>query len=136
MTRKKTVAVIILLLGLLTSGIAWAHGAPHAGGGFHGHHHHHGHFHGHASVVIGAPWAWPGYYRPPPYYAPYYGYSSPVIVVPASPPVYIEQGSAVAPIQQQASAYWYYCNNPQGYYPSVKACPAGWQPVPAQPPRP
>jgi len=28
---------------------------------------------------------------------------------------------------------WYYCNSPQGYYPSVPACPSGWQTVPAQP---
>lgn len=138
MRRKKTVAVAILLLGLLASGIAWAHGAVHGSIGFHGHfpghhHHHHHHFHSGASVgvVLGTPWVWHGYYRPPPVYV----YSPPIIVTPASSPVYIEKGIAAAPTEQ-ASAYWYYCNNPQGYYPYVKACPAGWQPVPVQPPRP
>lgn len=29
--------------------------------------------------------------------------------------------------------YWYYCANPQGYYPYVPACPIGWQTVPAVP---
>lgn len=29
---------------------------------------------------------------------------------------------------------WYYCHGPEGYYPYVRACPSGWQPVPATPP--
>lgn len=58
------------------------------------------------------------YYPPPP---------MPVVVVPPpTPPVYIEQ----APVE----SVWYYCPDQGGYYPYVKACPGGWQTVPAQPP--
>ena len=28
---------------------------------------------------------------------------------------------------------WYYCPNPQGYYPYVAQCYSGWQAVPATP---
>jgi hypothetical protein len=69
-------------------------------------------------VFIAAPLAW---HFPPPYYAP-------VIAVPASPPVYIEQGAASEP------AYWYHCEDPEGYYPYVKECPGGWQRVVPTPP--
>lgn len=30
-----------------------------------------------------------------------------------------------------AAQFWYYCSNPAGYYPTVPACRAGWQRVPA-----
>lgn len=72
---------------------------------------HHRHFHGHGSVFIAVPiWAPPIYYAQPVYVAP-------------NPPGYIEQG------------YWYYCNDPAGYYPSVQSCPQGWQRVvPTSPP--
>jgi len=29
--------------------------------------------------------------------------------------------------------YWYYCRDPQGYYPYVRTCRSNWEPVPAQP---
>jgi len=29
--------------------------------------------------------------------------------------------------------YWYYCRDPQGYYPYVQRCNGPWEPVPAQP---
>ena len=32
--------------------------------------------------------------------------------------------------------YWYYCQNPAGYYPYVQQCSMPWQPVPATPPPP
>jgi hypothetical protein len=31
------------------------------------------------------------------------------------------------------SDYWYYCRDPEGYYPYVRQCNGQWQPVPAQP---
>ncbi len=43
----------------------------------------------------------------------------PVVVVPQQPQVYAQQN-------QQESGYWYYCQNPQGYYPYIKSCPDGW----------
>jgi hypothetical protein len=64
--------------------------------------------------VIVAPSYWaPGYYSPPVY----------------SPPttVYAEPDPA---------QYWYYCTDPQGYYPYVTDCPSGWlQVVPRGPAR-
>ena len=33
--------------------------------------------------------------------------------------------------QPHASQYWYYCQNPSGYYPYVQQCSTNWQPVPA-----
>jgi hypothetical protein len=33
-----------------------------------------------------------------------------------------------------SAAYWYYCQNPAGYYPYVQRCRTQWQPVPMQPP--
>lgn len=67
------------------------------------------------------------YYYPPVYYAP--------------PPVVVQQGYAAAPAAPAPEAaapaatpgYWYYCNNPQGYYPYVRQCDAQWQTVPANP---
>jgi hypothetical protein len=88
------------------------------------------------------------FYRPPyPYYRPYYrpylresyyyspGYYPPtVITVPVTPPVYIRQPPPV--VRQYPSGYWYYCNNPEGYYPYIKECPNGWQQVDPTPPPP
>ena len=31
------------------------------------------------------------------------------------------------------SAYWYYCRDPEGYYPYVQRCNGEWEPVPPQP---
>jgi hypothetical protein len=100
-----------------------------------------GHFHGgRVGVVIGAgwgPWYYPYYYGP---YAPYayspYGYA-PYGYGPAVAPAttYIEQGGGQAAPQAQASNFWYYCAEPQGYYPYVQQCRNGWQrvsPTPAQ----
>jgi len=87
----------------------------------------HGHGHGNTRVYIGGsfwlgPPAWgpayygPGYYYPPPpYYAP-----APVIV--QQTPQYVERAQADAD-------YWYYCENPRGYYPYVRTCPGGWMRV-------
>ncbi len=74
----------------------------------------------------------PGYWGPGPWWGPpYYAYPAPPVVV-QSPPVY--EQPAPAP---QASAYWYYCQNPQGYYPYIQQCPTGWLQVvpPVTPPR-
>jgi hypothetical protein len=68
------------------------------------------------------------------YYSPYYNYPSTIVTVPATPPVYIQQQAAPV-VQQNPSGYWYYCNNPQGYYPYIKQCPNGWQQVAPTPPQ-
>jgi hypothetical protein len=60
----------------------------------------------------------PAYYYPPPAYYP----PQPVVVAPQpAPPT----------ISPQAQT-WYYCDNPQGYYPYVSSCYSGWRQVPAQ----
>lgn len=133
MRRNRTIAVLILLLGLMASGVAWAHGG---GPGFHrSHGHHHGHFHGRASagIVIGAPLAFGYRYFPvvPAYAYPY----PPVAAAPYPAPMYIERGDSAANPRQD-SGYWHYCDNPQGYYPYVKDCPGGWRLVPSTPPSP
>jgi hypothetical protein len=97
------------------------HGGAFHVAGLHGGHFYAGGFHHHAfyrnygygfypglglGLAFGAmyPWGW-GYYYPP-----YYDYYYP------------------APT---ASATWYYCANPAGYYPYVTQCYVPWQTVPA-----
>ncbi len=90
------------------------------------------------------------YYRRP-YYRPYnYGYPAsrfywpayppvvypPVVVVPADPPVYIQQQPAQLvppPPESTVTNYWYYCQNPAGYYPEVERCSDDWIKVPPRP---
>ncbi|MBI5581448.1 MAG: hypothetical protein HY895_20030 [Deltaproteobacteria bacterium] len=69
----------------------------------------------------------PGYYGPYgwgpwPYWGPPYAYPAPMVVVPQQPQVYVQRN-------QPESGYWYYCQNPQGYYPYIKSCPGGWMKV-------
>ncbi len=74
-------------------------------------------------VWIGPGWGpWWGY--------PYPYYVAPPVVVQQQPEVY------VAPGQQEAPSYWYFCQNPKGYYPYVKQCPGGWLKVVPTPPAP
>ncbi|HTX54221.1 MAG TPA: hypothetical protein VMD08_12465 [Candidatus Baltobacteraceae bacterium] len=83
---------------------------------------------GHVSVGIGI--GVPGYWGPYPYAYPYYYPPAPVVVQQAPPPVVVQPPAE--------PAYWYYCQNPQGYYPYVQSCPHGWMKVVPQgaPPRP
>jgi hypothetical protein len=101
-----------------------------------------GHFvHGRVGVGVYIGPGWGPWYYPPYYYgayAPYYPYSpySPYYyggygAGPAAPTQYVEQG---AQAQQPASGSWYYCNDPQGYYPYVQQCRSGWQRVSPTPP--
>jgi len=116
-----TVAVtaVALLLGALAAGdaSAWDRGR----GGFHNHG-----FHG-PRVFIGprvfvgprfyvGPRYYPYYAYPYPYY-PYYDYAPPVVVTPP-PADYVQRAPE--------TGYWYYCQDPPGYYPTVAACPGGW----------
>ena len=83
----------------------------------------HGHHGGHFSVGVfagpgwGPGWGWP-YYPSYPYY-PYY--SGPPVVVQQEPETYIQRDS-----QDEEQIYWYFCKDPEGYYPYVKNCPKGW----------
>jgi len=119
--------------------------------------HNHRHHHVNWGVSFGGGGYYPGYYGSgmygPGVWSPgFYGYRSygygnpffmspPVYVVPppvitsVRPPVYIQKQESQPPQPTQPRAgYWYYCQNPAGYYPTVRSCAQGWIPVPPQPP--
>jgi hypothetical protein len=125
MKQYKWTSIVIVLLMSMTSLTAVAHGGGHFGG-------YGGHFRGHGGYGIGFYSGFPGpFYFPS--YTPYYAYPPPVTVLPAEePPVYIQQNNGQSS-QRLAPNYWYYCRNPDGYYPYVRECPAGWQQVAPQP---
>lgn len=134
-----------LASGLLILSASYGAGARAHGPGFHhgwggpgwGHHGwgRHGWYGGRSgfSFYFGGPAAAFGYpygsyyYGPPAYY-----YPPSVVGVPVSPPLYIEE----APMSSEAhpSGYWYYCTNPEGYYPYVKECTNQWRQVAPNPP--
>jgi hypothetical protein len=53
---------------------------------------------------------------------PYSCYSAPPVVIRQEQPVYVQP-------EPEEPYYWYYCQDPQGYYPYVKSCPGGWMKV-------
>jgi hypothetical protein len=131
--------VLAMLLGAAPGPVSPASGAGSSRGGgsggsqvgrghIHGDHGHRGHFHGRHFVGSGvfldvSPWWWGGpyWYYPPPYwyYDPWYSHPPP------EPQVYVER----------PQAYWYYCQDPPGYYPEVPNCAMQWLKVAPQPPR-
>ncbi len=153
---KKTVFIIVAVLIMLfvntfpgfaaQSGNYRGSGNYHGSGSYHGSGNYHGggYYHGprfsySGSIWIGpgwGPWWGPGWgypYYPYPYYSyPSYPYNpAPPVINQQQSPVYVEP----AP-QQEEQNYWYYCPNPQGYYPYIQQCPKGWlkvipSPVPA-----
>jgi hypothetical protein len=122
-TRQKWVGIIVVLAALLLASA----GPGHAWGGGHGFHHgFHGGFHRFGGPRIGigigigpfgAPY-WGAY--------PYYPYP-PVVVAP--PPVVVQPSQQLSIQPSPAQSYWYYCDNPQGYYPYVQQCSSGWRAV-------
>jgi hypothetical protein len=78
-------------------------------------------------VGVGPLWypaPYPFVYPPPAYVYP----APPVIIERPAPPVYVESPPPPAP------QYWYYCEDPKGYYPYVPQCPRGWMEVVPQAP--
>jgi hypothetical protein len=78
-------------------------------------------------------WWWyaGGYWYP--YPRPIYPFPNPYI-----PPTVIIQPvpnlpPPPQPQQPPPTQVWYYCPNPQGYYPYIAQCYSGWQAVPATP---
>ncbi len=149
MVKTKLMPIAIVSLAIIMT--VTSHSVLARGGYIgHGHSHSHGHSHGHLDVFIGGGGYYgggfgiggPGYYggygyRDPFFYPPHYAFPPayaypPLVVTPATPPIYIEQEN-VAPTPPPQTNYWYYCNNPDGYYPYVKQCPGGWQQVAPQP---
>ncbi len=131
----------VWLLGMFMLGMSGLAAADGRYGGYYRHGGHGGHSNVGVGVVIDPFWFGygPGYY-PRPYYRPYYAspyyyppyYYPPSVSIPSEPPVYIERGEITEPVPQ-ASPSWYYCADPQGYYPYVKQCPEGWQAVTPRP---
>lgn len=85
--------------------------------------------------VVGGVWylySSPVYPYPDPYQPPVVMVEQPASAV--ASPVYAPPPvpTAAAPASVQ---YWYYCENPAGYYPYVPQCPSAWQKVPATPSR-
>jgi len=105
---------LVLVMSVVPGAARGSHGGGHGG---HGHpgfgHGGHGFFGPRLGVSI-----WP-------YWDPYWEpYAAPPVVVAPPPQVYI----------QPAAPIWYYCDNPQGYYPYVPQCSNGWRPVTPTPP--
>ena len=92
-----------------------------------GRHRHHSHLSlgFHFGVPLG--WYHPWYWSPPPVYYPV----APVVVQPPAPTAFVERSDVVP----EGTASWYFCRESNGYYPYVKACPGGWERVPARPPQ-
>ena len=123
----------VLLLGSTVPGYALgghAMGGHRMQSGFGGHGGFHGQsgFRGHGNfgprVFIGPAFWWDPFYP-----TPFYG----------APPVIVQQGSTVYDLPGTAAQqpyYWYYCQDPQGYYPYVGSCPGGWSKVTPTPPPP
>jgi hypothetical protein len=78
-------------------------------------------------VPLGPYWG-PYYWEPYPYYPP--------VVVTPPPQVYVQPAPQIPSPPPPASAYWYYCEDPQGYYPQVQQCSGDWQPVAPTPQAP
>ncbi|MDT4330986.1 hypothetical protein ACQE3E_16780 [Methylomonas sp. MED-D] len=119
MKFRTLLTLSFVVVGFAFHQIGWTHGR----GGWHPH--------GHSSFgfYFGGPvYPFPYYRYPDPYY-----YPPAIISVPQTPPVYIERSQPYAP--QYPAGYWYYCHNPEGYYPYIKECPGGWQQVEPTPPR-
>jgi hypothetical protein len=112
-------------------GVGQARGGAHGVGGHHGFRGQHG-FHGQhgfggSPVFLGLGPYWGPYWEP--YWAPYV---YPPVVVAPPPTVYVEP--ALPGSTQPPQEYWYYCDDPQGYYPSIQQCPGGWRPIAPTPP--
>ena len=148
MKQITVTCLLIILIGTEFSNSAWARGGGgygdgHYGGGRggpYGHNHYRGGLgYGHRGNYGGSGFGF--YFGAPLYPYPTYRYRYPyyfppaIVTVPAPPPVYIQQ--TPPPVSQtNPAAYWYYCNNPEGYYPYIKECPNGWQKVEPMPPPP
>ena len=122
MKRFMRIILVSMVACMVAVSSAYAERGGHEGHGGHGEHFG-GHRGGHAEVgvVVGPGLWWPGLWEPYPYY-PYY--SPPPVVIQQPQEIYVQP----AP-QADVTDYWYFCPEPQGYYPYVKACPKGWMRV-------
>ena len=137
---KRLIALVLAAASLLTAGSAFAWGYYPYGPRF----------------SFGLAYGYPGPFWGPPWYPSYYYPPTVIITTPPQPVQYIErppmiQGPSapmptLAPARPQpapaqstqqstlAPGYWYYCDSPQGFYPTIKECPTPWKAVPPGPP--
>jgi hypothetical protein len=158
MNGRKACQLLLVLAAVAISGAAMGRGAGgYSGGGFYhgggswggggswrggwGGFHHGVFFHGRGCCVsFGGVFWGPGFGWGAPW--PWFGYPVAVWPVPVStfspPPVQFVERSAVEQQEPGSAApdpgYWFHCARPEGYYPYVRSCPGGWEPVPARPP--
>lgn len=107
---------VFFILSLITSN-CWAWG-----------HHHFGFYYG-GPFYGGSFYGAYGFGYPYPYYPP----AVVTVPVPVTPPTYIQQAAPSPSVQQNQTAYWYYCHEPEGYYPYVKQCSGEWKLVEPRP---
>jgi hypothetical protein len=62
-----------------------------------------------------------------------YAYDQPTVYGGSVQPYAYDQPTAYNEAEQPS--YWYYCRDPEGYYPYVTKCPSGWAKVAPTPPR-
>ena len=116
----------VFLLASAVPGYAWRGGRG-WGGGWHRWGGGHGWGGSRVSVGIGVGpfwgpgWGWGPAWGPGWGWGPAWGGGTVVVTQPS------QQLSLQAPSPPTAS--WYYCDNPQGYYPYVQQCPGGWRAV-------
>lgn len=119
LARMIVAALVVLVVGSVSGTDAHARRSGHGSRGG-------------VSVWLGPVWV-PGWWGPhyyPSYYYPYYRTEPPMVM--QQPEVNIQP----APEAEEQQIFWYYCKDPQGYYPYVKQCPSGWMKVVPSPPSP
>jgi hypothetical protein len=133
----KKMMMTIAVAALMTTGFVGTAEAQRHGGGFHGGGFNGGGFHGgfRGRVFFGSPFFYDPFWYDPywDFYYPYYdsAYYSPYPYYYPPYTDYSPNGPDASPTQG-----WYYCRNPEGYYPSVPYCNSQWQHVPLAPQKP
>jgi hypothetical protein len=122
---SKRIGILLMLVALTVTSAIPAY-AWHGYRGYHGHHGYYGHHR--SSVVIVPRIVVPLV----PFWAPY---SYPAAVVAPPPRVYVQPAPQVYVQPLPPQPYWYYCDDPPGYYPYVPQCPTGWRQVAPPPPQ-
>jgi len=139
------------MLAILAAGVFAAAPASAQRGYGHGHGHGGGYFWGpFAGLLLGSAIVYSAtqprtvYYGPPVTYWPYGPvttlgpayYPDPNYVNPpvASIPPPPQGASQVAALSMPGSEWWYFCKDPNGYYPYVRECKTGWEKVSPTPP--
>jgi hypothetical protein len=125
MAKYVGILLMVVVLGMTSMASAYGGRGYHRGKGYYGYGYRgHGYYgYKRPSVVIvpqvvvpfGVPYLYP-----------------PVVVAP--PPVYVQPAPQVYVQPPPPQPYWYYCDNPKGYYPYVSQCPSGWRQVTPPPP--